>query len=65
MSVFTSAARTYLARRQELRYISESSRLISCILMAEPLNSGDDVSAIIEPLSGRYIDANATLLLDL
>ena len=65
MSVSTSAdARISATRRAPLRYILESSR-IPGVLMADPLDSGDDVSALIKPQASRYIHANVTPLLDL
>ena len=54
-----------LARREELRHISERPRLIPCVQMADPLDTGDDVSTVIEPQAIRYIHANFTPLLDL
>ena len=53
-----------LARREELPYNLESSR-IPRVLMADPLDSGDDVSTVIKPQASRYIHANVTPLLDL
>ena len=38
-----------LARREELRHILERPRLIPCVQMADPLDTGDDVSAVIQP----------------
>lgn len=47
MSAFTSADVT-LVRRGKLPHVSESFKFIPWASMADPLDSGDDVSATVE-----------------
>lgn len=62
--MFTNAdASTSATRRAP--HILVSPRLVPCVLMADPLDSGDDVSTLINPKASRYIRANVQRLLDL
>ena len=44
-----------LARRGELHLFGESSKLTPCALMADPLDSGDDVSTIFRFQISMYL----------
>ena len=64
MFAFTSAGASTSVTRRALSHFGKL-QVVPCVLMADPLDSGDDVSATIKPQAIKYIHANVTPLLDL